>query len=162
NPTGAVYPPDAVAAFYRLAQAHGLALVIDETYRDFLATDAPPHALFRDPNWPDTLVHLYSFSKVFCLTGYRVGAIACGRWLAGETARAMETVSICAPRIARGAATHGRRALGEGRRANPAMRRARLARLRDAFRRNDIGYELVSSGAYFAYVRHPFDGRPAA
>ena len=37
-----------------------------------------------------------------------------------------------------------------------------LARLREGFRRNDIGYELVSSGAYFAYVRHPFDGRPAA
>lgn len=42
------------------------------------------------------------------------------------------------------------------------MMRDRLATLRDAFRRNDIGYELVSSGAYFAYVRHPFDGRPAA
>jgi aspartate/methionine/tyrosine aminotransferase len=74
----------------------------------------------------------------------------------------MDTVAICAPRIGQAAAIHGLRALGDWRRANAAMMRDRLATLRDAFRRNDIGYELVSSGAYFAYVRHPFDGRPAA
>ena len=161
NPTGAIYPPEIVAAFYRLAQSRGLALVIDETYRDFLATDAAPHDLFRDAGWPETLVHLYSFSKVFCLTGYRVGAIACGPRLGAEIAKAMDTVAICAPRIGQAAAIYGLRALGEWRRANAAMMRDRLARLRDAFRRNDIGYELVSAGAYFAYVRHPFDGRPA-
>jgi aspartate/methionine/tyrosine aminotransferase len=162
NPTGSVYPPDAIAAFYRLARVKGLALVIDETYRDFLPDDAAPHDLFREPDWPDTLVHLYSFSKVFCLTGYRVGAIACGRTLGAEIAKAMDTIAICAPRIGQAAAIHGLRALGNWRRGNTAMMRERLAALRAAFRRNDLGYELVSSGAYFAYIRHPFDGTPAA
>jgi aspartate/methionine/tyrosine aminotransferase len=162
NPTGAVYPPAVLAGFDRLARAKGLALVIDETYRDFLSTDAPPHDLFRDRTWDDTLVHLYSFSKVFCLTGYRVGAIACSRALGAEIAKAMDTIAICAPRIAQAAAIHGLRALGDWRRGNTAMMRDRLAALRAAFRRNDVGYELVSSGAYFAYVRHPFDDRPAA
>jgi aspartate/methionine/tyrosine aminotransferase len=161
NPTGAVYPPDVIAAFHRLAQANDLALVIDETYRDFLPDDAAPHALFRDPAWPDTLVHLYSFSKVFCLTGYRVGAVACGARLSAEIAKAMDTVAICAPRIGQVAAIHGLRALGDWRRGNAAMMRERLAGLRAAFRRDDLGYELVSAGAYFAYMRHPFDGRPA-
>jgi aspartate/methionine/tyrosine aminotransferase len=162
NPTGAVYPPDVIAAFHRLAQANDLALVIDETYRDFLPDGAAPHDLFRDPAWPDTLVHLYSFSKVFCLTGYRVGAVACGARLAAEIAKAMDTVAICAPRIGQAAALHGLRALGDWRRGNTAMMRERLEGLRTAFRRNDIGYELVSAGAYFAYVRHPFDDQPAA
>jgi aspartate/methionine/tyrosine aminotransferase len=161
NPTGAVYSPDVIAAFYRLAQSKGLALVIDETYRDFLPADAPPHDLFRDPDWADTLVHLYSFSKVFCLTGYRVGAVACSRALGAEIAKAMDTVAICAPRIGQAAAIHGLAALGSWRRGNTAMMRDRLAALRAAFRRNDVGYELVSAGAYFAYVRHPHDGRPA-
>jgi aspartate/methionine/tyrosine aminotransferase len=162
NPTGAVYPAEAIAAFYRLAQAHGLALVIDETYRDFLPADTAPHALFRDAQWPDTLVHLYSFSKVFCLTGYRVGAVACSRALGAEIAKAMDTVAICAPRIGQVAAIHGLNALSPWRRANTAMMRDRLAAVRAAFRRNDVGYELVSAGAYFAYVRHPHDGRPGA
>jgi aspartate/methionine/tyrosine aminotransferase len=162
NPTGAIYPPDVIDAFYRLAQAHNLALVLDETYRDFLPDDAPPHALFRERDWPDTLVHLYSFSKVFCLTGYRVGAAVCGPRLGAQIAKAMDTVAICAPRIGQVAALEGLRALGGWRRANTALMRDRLAALRQAFRRNDLGYEPVSAGAYFAYVRHPFDGMPAA
>src|SRR5262245_60414822 len=162
NPTGAIYPPDIIAAFYRLAQAHDLALVLDETYRDFLPDDAPPHGMFREPDWPDTLVHLYSFSKVFCLTGYRVGAVVCGPRLGTPIAKAMDTVAICAPRIGQVAALEGLRALGDWRRANTALMRDRLAALRQAFHRNDLGYEPVSAGAYFAYVRHPFDGMPAA
>ena len=162
NPTGAVYPPEVLAAFYRLARSRNLALVIDETYRDFMADDAAPHDLFRDPAWADTLVHLYSFSKVFCLTGYRVGAVVCGRRLGAEIAKAMDTVAICAPRIGQAAAIEGLKSLGTWRRQNTAMMRGRLEALRQAFRRNDIGYQLVSSGAYFAYVRHPFDGQPAA
>ena len=41
------------------------------------------------------------------------------------------------------------------------MMRARRAGLVDALRRNDLGYELVCCGAYFAYLRHPHRGRRA-
>src|SRR5262249_1960732 len=126
NPTGAVYPPDVIAAFYRLAQARGLALVLDETYRDFLPADGAPHDLFRDPAGPETLVHLYSFSKVFCLTGYRVGAVICGRKLGAEIAKAMDPVAICAPRIGQVAALHGLRTQGAWRRGNTQLMRDRL------------------------------------
>jgi aspartate/methionine/tyrosine aminotransferase len=74
----------------------------------------------------------------------------------------MDTVAICAPRIGQAAAIQGLKTLGKWRRGNTKLMRDRLAALRRAFRRNDIGYELVSSGAYFAYVKHPFDGLPAA
>jgi aspartate/methionine/tyrosine aminotransferase len=33
--------------------------------------------------------------------------------------------------------------------------------LQQAFARNDLGYEVVSAGAYFAYVKHPHAGRNA-
>ncbi len=78
NPTGAIYPPEVIAAFFRLARSRGLALILDETYRDFLPKDGAPHDLFAEPDWRDTLVQLYSFSKVYCLTGYRVGSIITG------------------------------------------------------------------------------------
>ncbi len=161
NPTGAVYPPETIAEFYDLAKARGLALVIDETYRDFMPQDGPPHGLFADPDWADTLVHLYSFSKVFSLTGYRVGAVVCGPDLAAQIAKAMDCVAICAPHIGQLAALYGLRHLGPWRRDNTTMMRDRLVALRRALLRNDTGYELVSAGAYFAYLRHPFD-RPAA
>jgi aspartate/methionine/tyrosine aminotransferase len=162
NPTGAVYPPAAVRAFYDLAKARGLALVLDETYRDFLPEDGAPHGLFADAGWRETLVHLYSFSKVFCLTGYRVGAVVAGPRLIAEIAKAMDTIAICAPRIGQVAALEGLKSQGTWRAENGALMRERLQALRSSLRRNDLGYELVSSGAYFAYLRHPYRGWPAA
>lgn len=161
NPTGAVYPPEVIAAFHDLACRHGLALVLDETYRDFLPTDGTPHGLFRDPAWRDNLVHLYSFSKVFALTGYRVGALACGPALLGQVAKAMDTIAICAPHAGQEAALYGLNHLADWRRSNTAMMRARRQGMVDALRRNDLGYELVCCGAYFAYLRHPHRGRSA-
>jgi aspartate/methionine/tyrosine aminotransferase len=158
NPTGAVYPPEAIAGFYALAKRHGLALIVDETYRDFLPSDGAPHRLFDDPDWPETLVHLYSFSKVYCLTGYRVGAAVCGRRLGDAIAKAEDCVAICAPRIGQEAALFGLQHLAGWRRANTAMMRDRLTALRTALNRNDLGYRLISAGAYFAYLAHPFDG----
>ena len=87
NPTGAVYPRATIHAFYELAKQRGIALILDETYKDFLPDGERPHDLFSDPDWRGTLVHLYSFSKVFALTGYRVGGVTAGSSLVSRSAR---------------------------------------------------------------------------
>ncbi len=161
NPTGAVYPAETIRAFFALARDRNLALVIDETYRDFLPTDARPHDLFDDPAWGDVLVQLYSFSKVYCLTGYRVGSIIAGERFIAELAKMMDTVTICAPRIGQMAAIYGLEHLVGWRKQNNAVMRERLAALKTAMSANDVGYELVSAGAYFAYLKHPFRGTGA-
>ena len=162
NPTGAVYEPSTLRAYLELARRRGIALVLDETYRDFLPQDGAPHDLLHDPDWADTLIHLYSFSKVFALTGYRVGAIVADRGFIDHAAKAMDCVAICAPRVGQEAAHFGLGHLADWRRANTMMMRDRRAALLAAFGRNDLGYELISAGAYFAYVRHPHRGRKAA
>jgi aspartate/methionine/tyrosine aminotransferase len=162
NPTGAVYRPETLRAFYNLARERGIALVLDETYRDFLPADGAPHDLFRDAGWAATLIHLYSFSKVFALTGYRVGAIVAGGAFIDLAAKAMDCVAICAPRIGQEAAHFGLGQLADWRQSNTRMMRDRRAALLKAFARNDLGYELISAGAYFAYLKHPHRGRKAA
>ncbi len=162
NPTGAIYPPPVIDAFYRLAKERGVALVLDETYKDFLPDDGPPHALFQEPDWPETLVQLYSFSKVFALTGYRVGALLAGPALLAEVAKAMDCVAICAPRIGQAAALFGLGHLEAWRQDKRRLILSRIGALQEAFRRNELNYALISAGAYFAYVRHPFAGTPAA
>ena len=159
NPTGAVYSPATLRGFFDLARRRNIALVIDETYRDFLATDERPHDLFGAADWPAAFVHLYSFSKVFCLTGYRVGAVVADRPLIAQIAKGMDTLAICAPRIGQEAALWGLGHLGEWRAGNRLMMRQRLAAFSDAMMRNDNGYRIVSAGAYFAYVQHPFGNR---
>ena len=161
NPTGAIYPPEVIAQFFRLARSRGLALILDETYRDFLPKDGAPHALFDEPDWRDTLVQLYSFSKVYCLTGYRVGSIITGGALGEEIAKAMDTISICAPRIGQLAAIYGLGHLGSWRAKNTDLMRDRLDAVKRTLSRNDLGYRMISAGAYFAYLAHPFEGRPA-
>jgi aspartate/methionine/tyrosine aminotransferase len=161
NPTGAIYPMSFLEAALDLCKVAGVALVLDETYRDFMPHDGPPHRLFQRENWPSALVHLYSFSKVFCLTGYRVGAIVADPRLIDEISKAMDCVAICAPHIGQIAAEHGLRSLGRWRRANSELMRERLAAFGRAFERDDMGYETVSAGAYFAYLKHPHTGRSA-
>jgi len=159
NPTGAVYPPAFLEAAFALCREAGIALVLDETYRDFMPDDGAPHGLFRRPDWAETLVHLYSFSKVFCLTGHRVGAVASAPDLLGQIGKAMDCVAICAPHLGQLAAAEGLRTLSDWRRGNAGLMRGRLAALRDAFDRPDVGYAIVSAGAYFAYLRHPHGGQ---
>ena len=162
NPTGAVYPPEVIHDFYELAKTHGLALVLDETYKDFIDAAGPPHALFQDPDWPETLVQLYSFSKAYCLTGYRVGSVICGPELAGEFAKIQDCIAICAPRIGQEAALYGLLHLADWREQKAGLMSERARSLSEAFRAsNELRYELVSVGAYFAYVKHPFRGKPA-
>ena len=158
NPTGAVYPKATLAAFRDLARARGIALVIDETYKDFLASDGPPHDLFAAADWADTLIQLYSFSKVYCLTGYRVGAVLASPEFIAEMAKAMDCVAICAPHIGQEAALYGVEHLAHWRTEKRRLMSERVAALRRAFAEHDTGYRIVSAGAYFAYLQHPFAG----
>src|SRR5699024_914230 len=67
NPSGAVYPPELIAAVYRLCRQRGVWLLMDETYRDFMAAaDTVPHALFAEDDWQSHFIQLYSFSKSYC------------------------------------------------------------------------------------------------
>ena len=158
NPTGAVYPPETIHAFYELARQRGIALILDETYKDFLPEGERPHDLFNDPDWRGTLVHLYSFSKVFALTGYRVGGITAGAGLMAEIEKAMDCVSICPPRLGQEAALYGLKNLLPWARKNTEGLKARADLLGSGLQRSNR-WRLVSIGAYFAYVEHPFVGQ---
>jgi aspartate/methionine/tyrosine aminotransferase len=161
NPTGAVYPPEEIRAAYELCKRRKIAFILDETYRDFMPPKPAPHDLFGDTDWADTLIHLYSFSKSFSLPGYRVGALVAHPKLVAEIAKAMDCVAICAPRIGQLAALYGLEHLDNWRKGITEMMADRLLALQAAFSRNDLGYEVISAGGFFAYVKHPHRGRTA-
>lgn len=158
NPTGAVYPPAVFSQFRDLAAQRGIALIVDETYRDFLDDErGPPHNLIKEGGWDETVVQLYSFSKTFSLTGYRVGSVTASARVIDAVAKIMDTVQICTPRISQDAALYGLQHCWPWVAEKRAMLARRESALRDVFRQNDLGYELVSAGGYFAYIRHPFE-----
>jgi aspartate/methionine/tyrosine aminotransferase len=156
NPTGAEYPAALMDAFFDLARGHGLALVVDETYRDFHSGDGgAPHGLFARPDWEDTLVHLYSFSKAFRLTGHRVGALIAGAARLRQAEKFLDTTTICPSQLGQIAALEGLRTLSDWVAGERAEVLARRARLEAAFAQGVGDWRLLSCGAYFAYLAYP-------
>jgi aspartate/methionine/tyrosine aminotransferase len=155
NPGGAEYPAGTLASFRDLARSHGLALIVDETYRDFDARSGAPHDLFADPDWADVFIHLYSFSKAYRLTGHRVGAVVASAARLAEVEKFLDTVAICPSQLGQIGALWGMRNLGQwvaGERAGILARRAALT---GAFDRLP-DWRLLGCGAYFAYAEHPY------
>ena len=155
NPGGVEYPDTLVAAFRDLSRQHRIALILDETYRDFDARTGRPHDLFADPDWADTFIHLYSFSKAYRLTGHRVGAIVASQARLAEVEKFLDTVAICPSQLGQIAALWGLRNLSQwvaGERAEILSCRAMIAK---GFQTLD-GWTLLGCGAYFAYAAHPF------
>lgn len=166
NPTGAIYPPGLISKFAELAQKHKIALVLDETYRDFVDT-MPPHTLFSafqieksSLSWRSSIIHLFSFSKSYCFPGHRLGLIAASPDLLKHVTTTLDCLQICAPRPPQLAL------------ASPGL----LSILRQSIQasaqtlkiRHNIfhthlppGWTIGSQGGYFAFVKHPFVGIPA-
>ncbi|UFS65435.1 aminotransferase [Paracoccus denitrificans] len=156
NPSGAEYPGETLRGFFDLAQSRGLALILDETYRDFDAREGAPHDLFADPDWGDVLIHLYSFSKAYRLTGHRVGAVIASPARMVEIEKFLDTVAICAGQIGQIGAAWGMANLRDwlaGERAEILARRAAMAEGMAAL----PGWRVKGCGAYFAWAEHPFD-----
>lgn len=160
NPGGVEYPAETLSAFRDLARAHKIALIVDETYRDFdsrhsYESGGRPHDLFTDPDWADTFIQLYSFSKAYRLTGHRVGAITASVARLAEVEKFLDTVAICPSQLGQIAALWGMRNLGQwvaGERDEILARRAAMIAGFGAL----PGWRLLGCGAYFAYVEHPF------
>ncbi|BGP22076.1 aspartate aminotransferase [Rhodotorula toruloides] len=158
NPTGAIYPPGLLKQFAELAAEKKIALVMDETYRDFL--EGRPHNLFAESSWRRYLIHLFSFSKSYAIPGHRLGAIIATQPFLRSVYKLMDCIQTCPPRPAQQAIQWAVEAMRPWREAT----RDELAQRQRVFKEllEDVeGWEVVCGGAYFAYVKHPFAGVPS-
>jgi aspartate aminotransferase len=94
SPTGAVFPPSTVEALVALAVRRGLVLVADEVYDELIFDGQPANVLAYDR---EHVVAVYSFSKTYAMTGWRVGYAVAPRWLAPTIAKLQEPVISCIP-----------------------------------------------------------------
>ena len=158
NPCGSIYPAGLLTDIFTLCRDRGIWLILDETYRDFLPVpDISPHDLLATDGWQDTLVQLYSFSKSYCMPGHRLGAVTAGSGFVYELAKIIDNIQICAPRAPQMAVTPMLKGLAGWREENRQRIAARSAIFGEVMSGLD-GWELLSTGAYFGYVRHPFAG----
>ncbi|SBT65716.1 Aspartate/methionine/tyrosine aminotransferase [Micromonospora sediminicola] len=159
NPTGVTIGPTVIADFAEVARQHDVALIVDETYRSFRDTDQPAHHLFADPDWARTLVSLHSFSKEFAIPGYRVGAVVAAPELHRQVCKLLDCVAVCAPRIGQEAAWAGLTGARQWRAARAREIADRRAWFSDVMAARPGGFELLSCGGFFGWIRHPFADR---
>ena len=111
NPTGAVFAKKDLLRLGELALKHGIFIICDDTY-DALAYDGPDaltvkggaYSLASEPDLRHLLVGVFSFSKRFALTGWRVGFMWAREELLGHMLKIHDAAAICAPSISQIAA----------------------------------------------------------
>jgi len=156
NPTGTVIARAELARIAAFVAARGGVLIVDEIYQG-LVYDGPPSTAL---GLPGEVVVVNSFSKYFCMTGWRLGWVALPRARVRDFEKLAQHLFICAPAVSQHAALACFRPatlrLLERRRLEFRRRRDLLV---PALERAGLAVPARPAGAFYVYAASPVDGR---
>jgi aspartate aminotransferase len=133
NPTGAVFPGELVRELVAFADRHDLYLIADEVYDEMVLDSDRDHVAAARFDESGRVVSVYSFSKIYAMTGWRLGYAVCSPPLADLLCKLQEPEVSCPSTISQKAA--------EAALTGP---REPIVAMRDAYReRRDLGWRLV-------------------
>lgn len=93
NPTGAITPLPRLREILELAHRHNLWVISDEVY-DEIWFDTPPQSL-QPLDTQERVVSVFSFSKTYAMTGWRVGYLTGASEIVSHVLRAQEPTTSC-------------------------------------------------------------------
>lgn len=146
NPTGAVVPPGDLKALVDTARELGIAVISDEIYHR-LAYGAPDVTALA---YDDDVTVINSFSKFYCMTGWRVGWMVLPERLVRPVERIAQSLYISAPELSQVAAIEAFNVTDELEviKARYAWNRELLAK-----RLPELGFSFAApmDGAFYAF-----------
>ena len=149
NPTGTVADPEELARIARFVAERGGVLIADEIYQGLVYGTASATAL----GLPGEVVLVNSFSKYFCMTGWRLGWVVLPSARVRDFEKLAQHFFICAPSAAQYAAleafTPATRQVLEARRAEFERRRDLLV---PALGRAGLAVPAAPRGAFYVYA----------
>lgn len=105
NPTGTIYTREQLMGLAELAKKHDLFLISDEVYKDFIYEDGERiFSLAELGELRRRVIRLFSFSKSYAMTGWRVGYLHTDESVAAEILKVHDSLVTCAPVISQYAA----------------------------------------------------------
>lgn len=110
NPTGAVYPETVLRELAALAIEHDVVVLSDEIYEKMVYGDAVHCSMASLPGMRERTVTVNGFSKIYAMTGWRLGYTAADRELTSALVRIHQYTTVCANTFAQ----HGAVAALEG------------------------------------------------
>ncbi len=99
NPTGTIYTKDQLLKLAELAEKHNLYLITDDVYKDFVFDNQKIFSLAEVPELRKRVIRIFSFSKVYAMTGWRVAYLHTDASLAKEILKVHDSLVTCAPVI---------------------------------------------------------------
>jgi len=154
NPTGTVFSQAETLALVKLAERHGLFLIIDEAYKDFVYTKEPYYSPAQLAAVRSHVVRVFTFSKAYGMTGWRVGYLHSDTRNTREILKIHDALVTCAPVVSQYAALaaleYGETHIATFRRAFKE-RRDRTLEYLDAL--SHIFDYQKPEGAYFVFPR---------
>ncbi|MEV8358175.1 aminotransferase class I/II-fold pyridoxal phosphate-dependent enzyme [Microbacterium sp. NPDC076895] len=101
NPTGAVAPREVIEQIIAIAIERDILVLSDEVYDEIIFDGAPTCAAALAP---DHAVSVYSTSKTYAMTGWRVGYALVPTWLTDPLTRVLEASISCLSSVTQAAA----------------------------------------------------------
>lgn len=154
NPTGTVFSKEETLALVDLAERHGLFLIIDEAYKDFVFTKEPYFSPAQLHEQRTRVVRVFTFSKAYGMTGWRIGYVHSDARNVREILKVHDALVTCAPVMSQygaiAALEYGATHLAEFHRAFKERRDRTLEHL-DAL--SHIFDYQKPEGAYFVFPR---------
>jgi aspartate aminotransferase len=102
NPTGAVFGRDTLERLLAIAERHKLVVISDEVYEDIVFDGK--HASLASLGAEVPVISVFSFSKGYAMTGWRIGYVTAPQPLADGIVKAQEAVVACPASVAQYAA----------------------------------------------------------
>jgi len=104
NPTGAVFSEQELRAIAQIALDNNLYVIVDEAYDFLVYDDLSYFSLASIPELQENIIVTYSFSKMYCMTGWRVGYMYSSERIIDQVLKVHDAFAICAPTISQYAA----------------------------------------------------------
>ena len=149
NPTGTLIAADELAAMAALVRDRGGVLLVDEIYHGLIYDQATPTALALS----DELFVINSFSKYFCMTGWRLGWLVVPEPYVRQVEKLAQNLFIAAPTLAQHAALA---AFSEESLVTLEQRRLAFRQRRDyllpALRELGFAIPVTPQGAFYLYA----------
>jgi aspartate/methionine/tyrosine aminotransferase len=155
NPTGKIFAEAELRRTAEIAKARGILILLDDPYSHFTyENSARFFNLAASPEFTDNIAYLFTFSKTYAMSGWRVGYMIVPEWLKRETLKVHDATLICSPRISQVAALEAL----SGPQDHLADFEARLTRRRDRiFERLDRVPHVFEysrpDGAYYVFPK---------
>lgn len=100
NPTGTIFSKQDLIQIAELARAHGLLVILDDPYSAFLYENKSQYFnLASLSEYADHVAYLFSFSKCYAMSGWRLAYMVLPDWLKKQLLKVHDANIICAPRI---------------------------------------------------------------